>query len=260
MCALALVASVKMPVDSRTISTPSSPHGRAAVVLLGKADHLALVDDDRAVAGPDVAVIRAVCRVARTGAVHLGIDQIIERDDLDIRRALDQRLERLAADPAEAVDARTRTSSIVRTLRSVPDRWLRRDTRAFISSGNRLILARVLVGLERRAPSVDHIATDRGPGGRSATALTASNKEGSRSQGARLHGGNAARQATTRRRRASREVLGRATLPARQQIGAEEAYTGAQPRGVACQATDMARRPAARLQPESVACPARTGS
>ena len=30
MCAFALVASVKMPVDSTTMSTPRSPHGRAA--------------------------------------------------------------------------------------------------------------------------------------------------------------------------------------------------------------------------------------
>ena len=39
--------------------------------------------------------------------VHLGIDEVVDRDDLDVRRALDQRLERLAADAAEAVDADT---------------------------------------------------------------------------------------------------------------------------------------------------------
>ena len=37
--------------------------------------------------------------------VHLGIDEVVDRHDLDVRRALDERLERLAADAAEAVDA-----------------------------------------------------------------------------------------------------------------------------------------------------------
>ena len=37
--------------------------------------------------------------------VEACIDQIVDGDDLDVGRALDQRLERLAADPAEAVDA-----------------------------------------------------------------------------------------------------------------------------------------------------------
>ena len=37
--------------------------------------------------------------------VHLGIDEVVDRDDLDVRGSLDKGLERLAADPAEAVDA-----------------------------------------------------------------------------------------------------------------------------------------------------------
>ena len=61
--------------------------------------------------------------------VHLGVDQVVDGDDFDVRRALDDRLERLAADAAEAVDAdagrhgpylliRTRR----RTGRSIDDR------------------------------------------------------------------------------------------------------------------------------------------
>ena len=37
--------------------------------------------------------------------VHLGVDQVVDGNDLDVRGALDERLERLATDPAEAVDA-----------------------------------------------------------------------------------------------------------------------------------------------------------
>jgi hypothetical protein len=37
--------------------------------------------------------------------VHRGVDQVVDRDHLDIGRSLDQCLERLATDAAEAVDA-----------------------------------------------------------------------------------------------------------------------------------------------------------
>src|SRR4029077_14866209 len=36
--------------------------------------------------------------------VELGVDQVIDPDDLDVGRALDESPERLATDPAEAVD------------------------------------------------------------------------------------------------------------------------------------------------------------
>jgi hypothetical protein len=39
--------------------------------------------------------------------VHLGVDQIVDGDHLDIRRTLDERLQRLATDPPEAVDTDT---------------------------------------------------------------------------------------------------------------------------------------------------------
>jgi hypothetical protein len=37
--------------------------------------------------------------------VHLGIDEVVHRDHFDVRRALEERLERLAADPSEAIDS-----------------------------------------------------------------------------------------------------------------------------------------------------------
>ena len=75
-------------------------------IPFGKDLDLPAVDDDRAVARPDVAVIGAVRRVVlEQQGVHLGIDEVVDRHDLDVGRALDQRLERLAADAAEAVDA-----------------------------------------------------------------------------------------------------------------------------------------------------------
>ena len=75
-------------------------------VPLGQDPDLAAVDDDRAVAGLDLAVIGAIRRVVlEQQGVHLGIDEVVDGDDLHVRRALDERLERLAADTAEAVDA-----------------------------------------------------------------------------------------------------------------------------------------------------------
>jgi hypothetical protein len=73
-----------MPVDSSTTSTPRSAHGRSA----GSFDH------DRVAARLDRAVIRAVRRVVlEQQRVHLGVDEVVDRDDLDVRRPLDDRLE-----------------------------------------------------------------------------------------------------------------------------------------------------------------------
>ena len=47
--ARALSASVKRPVDSRTMSTPRSPHGSAAGIRLLEDLDLAAVDDQRVV-------------------------------------------------------------------------------------------------------------------------------------------------------------------------------------------------------------------
>ena len=75
-------------------------------IPLGEDLDLAAVDDDRRVAGPNVAGVRAVGRVVlEQERVHLGVDEVVDGDDLDVRGALDERLERLPTDPAEAVDA-----------------------------------------------------------------------------------------------------------------------------------------------------------
>src|SRR5436190_7609209 len=79
---------------------------QARRITLGKDPDLAAVDHDRRVAGPNVARVGAIGRVAlEQEGVHLGINEVVDGDDLGVRRALDQRLERLPTDPAEAVDA-----------------------------------------------------------------------------------------------------------------------------------------------------------
>ena len=129
MCAPAFVASVKMPVDSRTMSTPRSPQGRAAGsfsarILISRPSMMIDV-----VAGLDLARVGAVGRVVlEQQRVHLGVDQVVDGDDLDVRRTLDQRLEGLAADAAEAVDADAgRHAAVLLAIRvaarsAVPDR------------------------------------------------------------------------------------------------------------------------------------------
>src|SRR5207342_1031165 len=75
-------------------------------IPLGEDLDLAAVDDDRRVAGPDVTGVRAVRRIAlEQERVHLGVDEVVHGDDLDVRGALDECLERLPTDPAETVDA-----------------------------------------------------------------------------------------------------------------------------------------------------------
>ncbi len=105
-CALAFSASVKMPVDSTTTSTPRSRHGQGRRVLHLEAADDPAVDDDRVARMLDDAVVRAVRRIVlEQQGVHVGRDEIVDGDDLDIGRALDERLEGLATDSAEAVDA-----------------------------------------------------------------------------------------------------------------------------------------------------------
>ena len=107
MCARALSASVKMPVDSSTMSTPRSPHGRAAgsfslSTLISRPSMTISVSS----VWSHVAVVGAVGRVVlEQQRVHRGVDEVVDGDDLDVGGALDERLERLAADAAEAVDA-----------------------------------------------------------------------------------------------------------------------------------------------------------
>ena len=74
-------------------------------VALGQDLDLTAVDDDRRVAGPDVARVGAVRRVVLEQVrVHLRVDQVVDGHDLHVRGTLDEGLERLPTDPAEAVD------------------------------------------------------------------------------------------------------------------------------------------------------------
>ena len=67
---------------------------------------LAAIDDDRRVAGPNVTGVGAVRRVAlEQQRVHLGVYEVVDGDDLDLRCPFDERLERLSTDPSETVDA-----------------------------------------------------------------------------------------------------------------------------------------------------------
>ena len=53
----------------------------------------------------DVAGIRPVRRVVlEQQRVEARLDEVVDRHDFDVGGALDERLERLATDPAEAVD------------------------------------------------------------------------------------------------------------------------------------------------------------
>ena len=75
-------------------------------ILLGEDLDLAAIDDDRPVAGLDLAVVPPVRRVVlEQQGVHLGVDQVVHRHDFDVGGALDHGLEGLAADAAEPVDA-----------------------------------------------------------------------------------------------------------------------------------------------------------
>ena len=63
-------------------------------IPLGEDLDLAAVDDDRAVAGPDITRVRAVGRIVLEQVrVHLRVDEVVDRDHLDVGRPLDQRLE-----------------------------------------------------------------------------------------------------------------------------------------------------------------------
>ena len=55
-------------------------------ILLGEDLDLAAIDDDRAVARLDLTVVGAVGRVVlEEQGVHLGIDEVVDRDDFDVR-------------------------------------------------------------------------------------------------------------------------------------------------------------------------------
>ena len=108
MWARAFSASVNRPVDSMTMSTPRSPHGSCRRVLDLEDLHRLAVDDDRVVGVADLARVGAVGRVVlEQERIHLDVDEVVDGDDLDLGGSLDERLEGLAADAAEAVDTDT---------------------------------------------------------------------------------------------------------------------------------------------------------
>ena len=106
MWALAFSALVKMPVDSSDdVDTELAPRQVGRVLLLEDPD-LAAVDDQEVVGMVDDARVCPVRRIAlEQERVKGDRDQVVDRDDLDVRRALDERFERLAADAAKAIDA-----------------------------------------------------------------------------------------------------------------------------------------------------------
>ena len=80
--------------------------GQLGGLLLGEDLDLLAVDDDRGVGVLDRALEGAVGRVVlEEQRVHLGRHEVVDGHDLDVRGPLDDGLERLAADAAEAVDA-----------------------------------------------------------------------------------------------------------------------------------------------------------
>jgi len=106
MWARALSASVKRPVDSMTMSTPEVlPRQLRRVADLEHLDGLT-VDHDRVVGVGDGAVEVAVRGVVREEErVGRDVHDVVDGDDLEPGRALDDSLQRLPADTTETVDA-----------------------------------------------------------------------------------------------------------------------------------------------------------
>ena len=105
MWARAFSASVKMPVDSRTMSTPRSPHGSVA----GSLTFRTLISRPSMISAssvwstvPGVGAVRRV--VLEEQGVHAGLDEVVDRDHLDAGRPLQDGLEGLSPNAAEAVD------------------------------------------------------------------------------------------------------------------------------------------------------------
>ena len=105
MCAFALVASVKKPVDSTTTSTSRSAHFRLAGSRSAKAaivwsPTLIEVSSVRHV-GVEAAQDRVVLEQVRE---HRVVGQVVDADDLDVGARGADGAEEVAADAAESVD------------------------------------------------------------------------------------------------------------------------------------------------------------
>src|SRR4051794_37621435 len=131
-CLAASSRLVKKPVDSSTTSAPRSRHGRAARsrsaralrrapaprgaarprprgrVALGQALEAVAVDDDVVAVELDGARVRPEDRVVlEQMGERLGVRQVVDRHELDVRAGRLGGAEEVASDPAEAVDADT---------------------------------------------------------------------------------------------------------------------------------------------------------
>ena len=108
MCFLAAAALVKKPVDSMTMSTPSSPPGEVGRVALGQDLDGVAVDDEVAFldlngfgqAAADGVVLEQVGQC-------LGAGEVVDGNDLKVRTLSKCSAEVVAADAAEAVDTNT---------------------------------------------------------------------------------------------------------------------------------------------------------
>jgi hypothetical protein len=97
-------------------------------VAFGKDLDLAAINDDRRVAGTDVSRICPVCGVVlEQEGVHLRVDQVVDRHDLHVRGPLDECLERLPTDPAEAIDTDACGHDAGPPGRDMPDPWAGRE-------------------------------------------------------------------------------------------------------------------------------------
>ena len=104
-CALALVASVKRPVDSTTICAPTRSPGQLGGVALGVDLDLLAVDGDEVVAGGDLVLQVAQDRVVlEQVSQRCRAGQVVDGDKFDFGIAK-RGAQNVAANAAEAVDA-----------------------------------------------------------------------------------------------------------------------------------------------------------
>ena len=99
------------------VDSQVTPRNRTGVALREELDLLP-GGMDRAVARLDLAVERSERRVVLEQVRHrLLVAEVVRRDDLDVRLALELRPEEVPSDPAEAVDAHTNRHSLLFLLR-----------------------------------------------------------------------------------------------------------------------------------------------
>ena len=105
-CTLALVASVKMPVDSITTSAPRSPHGNWAGSRSANEAKLrpsTLIESLPAVTSPGKPSQDGV--VLQQVGQRVVVGEVVDAHDLDVGAGGGHGPEVVPADPAEAVDA-----------------------------------------------------------------------------------------------------------------------------------------------------------